>query len=69
MVDAGWGNFVFLFSRTQENAFLDAFSRKCVSVPQMYFVQQRSGGAIAPIPGCLGPDVNAKFRRLLLLLL
>ena len=37
-------NFVFWFSRTQENATLDAFSKNFVFAPQMFFIQQKSGG-------------------------
>ena len=50
MVDAGGENFVFWFSRTQENAFLDTFTKNFAFVPQMFFVQQKSGGAMPPPP-------------------
>ena len=33
MVDAGGENFAFRFSRTQENAFLGAFSKSFAFVP------------------------------------
>ena len=56
MVDAGGNNFVFWFSRTRENAFLDAFSKNFVFLPQMLFVQQKSGGSKAhPAPWLRGP--------------
>ena len=38
MVDGGRENFEFWFSRTQENAFRDMFSKNLVFVPQMHFV-------------------------------
>ena len=56
MVDVGGENFVFWFSRTQENAFLDTFSKNFVSGPQMFFAQQKNGGAMAhPAPRLRGP--------------
>ena len=58
MVDAGGGgDFVFWFSRTQENAFLEAFSKNFV--PHMFFCSAekwRSHGPPTPPPrGCTGP--------------
>ena len=38
-MDAGGENFVFWFSRAQEYAFLDAFSKLFVFVPQIFFAQ------------------------------
>ena len=46
IVDAGGENIMFWFLRTQENIFLDAFSKNFDFVPQI-FVQQKSGGVIA----------------------
>ena len=37
LVDAGGENFVYLFARTQENAFLDTFSKNFAFVPQLSF--------------------------------
>ena len=55
MVDAGGENFVLWFFRTHEKAFLDTFSKYFVFVPKMIFVQQKCGGAMAPLlPGCVG---------------
>ena len=48
MVDAGRESFVFWFFRTQENAFLDAFSKNFVFVPQIFFVQQKVEGRPPP---------------------
>ena len=42
MVDAGGENLIFLFSMTQENAFLEVFSKNFVFAPQIFFVQQKS---------------------------
>ena len=51
VVDTGGKNFIFWFSRTQENAFLDAFSKGFDFVAQRFSVQQKSGGAMAhPAP-------------------
>ena len=44
MEDAECENFVFWFSRTQENAFLDAFSNSFVPGPHMFFAQQKMKG-------------------------
>ena len=55
MVDAGGGNFVFWVFRTHEITF----SKYFVFVPKMIFVQQKCGGAMAPLlPGCVGPDAR-----------
>ena len=53
MVDSGGGNCVFYFSRTQESAFLDTFSKNFVFVPQMPFYlaeKWRGHGPPAPPP-------------------
>ena len=50
MVDAGRENVVFWFSRTQEHAFLDAFSKNFTFLPEIFFVQQKSEGAMAHPP-------------------
>ena len=56
MADVGGETSVFWFSRIQENAFLDPFSKNFVFVPQTFFIQQKSGGAMAhSVPGCVGP--------------
>ena len=64
MMVARGENLVFWFSRAQENAFLDAFSKEFVFVPQMFFVLYRSGGAIvyAPAPSCVGPAFRPGLR-------
>ena len=41
MVDAGWENFVFRFSRTQENAFLEVFSKNFASRPQSFLLSRK----------------------------
>ena len=38
VTDVGGKNFVFWFSRTQENASLDALSKDVDFVPQMFFL-------------------------------
>ena len=64
MVDVRGENFVFWFSRTQENAFLDAFLRNYVFVPQMFFVQQKSEGAMAhPASQLCGPSISYAYHR------
>ena len=57
MVDAGGENFVFLFSRTQEKAFLDTFSKKFVSVPQIFFCSAKTwrSHGLPPPPQLRGP--------------
>ena len=50
MVDAGGENFVFWFTRTQEEAFLDTFQRILFLCHKCFFVQQNSGGTLAPGP-------------------
>ena len=57
MVDAAGENFIFWFSRTQENAFIYVFLQEFAFVPQMFFVHQKSGGFMAhPAPSCVNPD-------------
>ena len=56
-VDARGEIFVFLFSRTQENSFLDTFSENFLC-HKCFFVRQKDGGAMSPpgLPSCVGPD-------------
>ena len=65
MMDARGENLAFWFSRAQENAFLDAFSKEFVFVPQMFFVLYRNGGAIvyAPAPQLRGPCFPTRSAR------
>ena len=59
MVGAGWENFVLWFSGTQENTFLDAFSKNFVFVPQMLFCSAEKWIGHGPPPppaSCAGPD-------------
>ena len=51
------GDFIFWFSRNQENAFLDAFQRILFLCHNCLFVQQKCRGAMVhpPPPGCVGP--------------
>ena len=50
-MDAGGENLVFSFSRAQGKAFLDAFSKNFAFVQQVFFIQQKIGGAMAhPAP-------------------
>ena len=44
MVDARWENFVFRFSRTQEDAFLEAFSKNFASRPQSFLLSRKVEG-------------------------
>ena len=72
MVDAGREDFIFLFCRTQENVFLDTFSKNFVFVPQMFFVGPRNGGKAWPIHRkvdgpCLPPVARAMFISLALM--
>ena len=56
MVDAGGNNFAFWFSRTQEDAFLDTFSKNFVFVPQMFSCSAEQWRHPSPLPpGCVGP--------------
>ena len=57
MVDAGEENFLLSISRTQQNAFLDAFSKNFVFVPHIFFVQQKRGVTMAHLAslGCISP--------------
>ena len=62
MMDAGGENYVFWFStRAQENAFLDTFRKNFVFVSQMFLVQQKSGGTMAPGPRLRGPWILEKM--------
>ena len=58
MVDTTVENFVFWFSRTQENAFIYVFLQEFAFVPQMFFVHQKSGGGSMahPAPSCVSPN-------------
>ena len=42
------GNFVFGFSRTQENAFLDAFLKNFVFMPQMFLCAAQKWKGMGP---------------------
>ena len=55
MAEAEVENFVFLFSRTQENAFLDAFSKKFVFVPQIFCSAEKWRNHGPPGPQLRGP--------------
>ena len=50
MVDAGGENFVFWFSRTEENAILDMFSKNFAFVPRIFLLSRKEEGAWPPRP-------------------
>ena len=58
MVDTGGKNFVFWFSRIQENATLVRFSKSFVFMPQ-FFLQQKSEGTMVHLaPRLCGPCIT-----------
>ena len=59
MVDAGEEHFIFWLPRTQENAFLDAFSKKFVLVLHVFlFSRKVEGSWPTRLPGCAGPAIG-----------
>ena len=63
-VDAGGENFVFGFSRTRENAFLDGFSKNFVFFATNIFclAEKWRGHGPPGLPGCVGPDNEMKIK-------
>ena len=52
IMDAGRGNFVLRFTRTQENAFLDAFLKNFVFMSQIYFCSAEEWRAARVLKHC-----------------